>query len=89
MGESFISAGPLKKIQLQGRREEETGKRFAPPYGAVDATLRSLGEAAYWVVHEGEWRHEEVAPSHERRRDGEAAGFFRPSTPQMDFFSGH
>jgi hypothetical protein len=24
------------------------------------------------VVREGEWRHEEVAPGHERRRDGEA-----------------
>jgi hypothetical protein len=34
----------------------------------------SARTAAYWVVREGEWRHEEVAPIHERRRDGEAAG---------------
>jgi hypothetical protein len=32
--------------------EASPGKRFAPPFGAVDATFLSLGEAAYCVVRE-------------------------------------
>ncbi len=38
---------------------------------APGGTKHSRGIA---VVREGEWRHEEVAPSYERRRGGEAAG---------------
>ena len=37
---------------MPGAGEHRPGKRSAPLFGAVDATLRSLGEAAYWVVRE-------------------------------------
>ena len=44
----------------------------------------SARTGAYWVVREGEWRDEEGAPCHERRRGGEAAGLGRAATtPQM------
>ena len=52
---------------MQGGASARTAAYWWIPGG----TKHSRGIA---VVREGEWRHEEVAPSHERRRVGEAAG---------------
>jgi hypothetical protein len=76
-----------QKVQLQGRRQEEPGKRFAPFYGAVDATFRSLGEAAYWGVDEAsgatkKWRRAMSAAETVRR-----PWHLQLATQQMGFFS--